>query len=80
VQGTNGKVVEIVVKHNGQGTDAVVEHFSRKALEALESLNWKRYGVVDRPILSHVDIIVKNQVFNAYGRDILTHLTNILHD
>jgi hypothetical protein len=75
VEGTKGKIVKL--ERTAQDNSA---NLIKNALEALERLDWKRYGVKDRVFFSHVDIIVKSSAINSYGQDILTHLISILHD
>jgi hypothetical protein len=44
----------------------------------LSAVPWFRFGVVDRPALSHVDIIVKVPGVNDYGAEVVNHMVSQL--
>ena len=40
-------------------------------------LTWKRYAVItDRPLLAHIDIIIKNSFWNRHGLTIIAHVVD----
>eukprot|EP00475_Leptophrys_vorax_P017699 TRINITY_DN24303_c0_g1_i1.p1 TRINITY_DN24303_c0_g1~~TRINITY_DN24303_c0_g1_i1.p1 ORF type:complete len:359 (-),score=88.62 TRINITY_DN24303_c0_g1_i1:64-993(-) len=58
----------------GDGYDEVV----REIFKGINSVKWNRFGVIDRPIFSHVDIVVKISGLHDYGIPVVQHMASRL--
>lgn len=53
------------------------DSYEATILRNLSKLEWKRYAVItERPLLAHVDIIIKSVVWNKHGFPIIAHIVD----